>query len=59
VHEGEAGLGGSESWQRAALVRWRLLLNLAMADSRTHITRTRIFEMVLRRIIMLKEAGES
>ena len=34
-------------------------LNLAMADSLTGITRSRIFGMVLRRTIMQKEAVES
>ena len=34
-------------------------LDLAMAESRTVITRSRTFEMVLRRTIMRKEAGES
>jgi len=34
-------------------------LDLAMADNRTVITRSRIFEMVFRRTMMRKEAGES
>jgi len=34
-------------------------LDLAMADKRTVITRSRIFETVFRRTIMRKEAGES
>jgi len=34
-------------------------LDLAMADSRTVITRSRIFEMVFRRTMMRKDAGES
>jgi len=34
-------------------------LDLAMADSRTVITRSRIFEMVFSRTMMRKEAGES
>ena len=38
---------------------WRRPLNLAMADSLSVITRSRIFEMVLRRTMMRKEAGES
>jgi len=38
---------------------WRRPLDLAMADSLTVITRSRIFEMVLRRTMMRKEAGES
>jgi len=38
---------------------WRRPLDLAMAASLTIITRLRIFEMVLRRTIMRKEAGES
>ena len=37
----------------------RRFLDLAMADSRTVITRSRIFEMVFRRTMMRKEAGES
>jgi len=39
--------------------RWRSSLDLAMADSLTVITRLRILEMVLRRTMMRKEAGES
>jgi len=38
---------------------WRRALDLAMADSLTVITRSRIFEMVLRRTMMRKEAGDS
>jgi len=38
---------------------WRRPLDLAMADSLTVITRSRIFEMALRRKMMRKEAGES
>jgi len=38
---------------------WRRPLDLAMTDSLTVITCSRIFEMVLRRRIMWKEAGES
>jgi len=38
---------------------WRRPLNLAMADSLILITRSRIFEMVLRRMIMRQEAEES
>jgi len=40
---------------------WRRALDLAMGDtgSLTVITRSRIFEMVLRRTMMRKEAGES
>jgi len=34
-------------------------LDLAMADSRTVITRSRIFEMVFRRTMMRQEVGES
>jgi len=34
-------------------------LDLAMADNRTVITRSRIFEMVFRRTMMRKEVGES
>jgi len=34
-------------------------LDLAMVDSRTVITRSRIFEMVFRRTMMRKDAGES
>ena len=38
---------------------WRRPLDLAMADSLTVITLSRIFEMVLRRTMMRKEVGES
>jgi len=38
---------------------WRSAFDLAMADSLTVITRSRIFEMVLRSTMMRKEAGES
>ena len=38
---------------------WSRPLDLAMADSLTVIIRSRIFEMVLRRTIIRKEAGES
>jgi len=38
---------------------WRRPFDLAMADSLTFITRSRIFEMVLRSTIMRKEPGES
>jgi len=38
---------------------WRRPLDLAMADSQTVIIRLRIFEMVLGRTMMGKEAGES
>jgi len=38
---------------------WRRPFDLAMADSLTVITLSRIFEMVLRSTIMRKEAGES
>jgi len=38
---------------------WRRLLDLAMADSLTVINRSRILEMLLRRTMMQKEAGES
>jgi len=38
---------------------WRGPLDLAMADSLTSISRSRIFEMVLWRTMMRKEAGES
>jgi len=37
----------------------RSFLDLAMANSRTVITRSRTFEMVFRRTMMRKEAGES
>jgi len=38
---------------------WRRPFDLAMADSLTVITRSRIFEMVLRSTMTRKEAGES
>jgi len=38
---------------------WRRPFDLAMADSLTVITRSRILEMLLRSTIMRKEAGES
>ena len=38
---------------------WRRPFDLAMADSLTVITRSRMFEMVLRSTIMRKEVGES
>jgi len=38
---------------------WRRPLDLAKADSLTAITSSRMFEMVLRRTMMRKEAGES
>jgi len=38
---------------------WRRPFDLAMADSLTVITCSRTFEMVLRRTMMRKEAGES
>jgi len=38
---------------------WRGHLDVGMVDSRTIITLTRIFEMVLRSTMMGKEAGES
>jgi len=38
---------------------WRRPFDRAMVDSQTVITPSRIFEMVLRRIRMRKEAGES
>jgi len=38
---------------------WRRPLDLAMADSLTVITHSRILEMVLRRTMMRKGAGES
>jgi len=38
---------------------WSTPLDLAMADSLTVIIRSRIFEMVLRRTMIQKEAGES
>jgi len=38
---------------------WRRPLDLAMADNLTVMTLSRIFEMVLRRTMMRKEAGES
>ena len=38
---------------------WNSLLDLVMADSLTIIIRSRTFEMVLRRTIIWKEAGES
>jgi len=38
---------------------WRRPLDLAMADSLTVITLLQISEMVLRRTMMRKEAGES
>jgi len=59
VQEGEAGIGGAESWQGAALVRVKWPLDLVMAHNLTVITRSRICEMGLRRIMMRKEAGES
>jgi len=37
---------------------WRRPFDRAMADSQTVITRSRIFEMVIRRTMMRKEAGE-
>jgi len=37
---------------------WKRPFDLAMADSLTFITRSRIFEMVLRRTMMRKGAGE-
>ena len=39
--------------------RWRRPLDLAMADSLSDITCSRILEMVLRRTMMRKEGGES
>jgi len=59
VHEGEAGVGGAESWPRAALVRVEEAFRPSKADSLTVIIRSTIFKMVLRRTMMLKEAGES
>jgi len=38
---------------------WRRPLDLAMADCLTVLAGSRIFEMVLRRTMMRKEAGES
>jgi len=38
---------------------WSRPLDLAMADGLTVMTRSRIFEMVLRRTILRKEVGES
>jgi len=38
---------------------WRRPFDLAMADSLTVITHSRTFEIVLRRTMMRKEAGES
>jgi len=37
---------------------WKSPLDLAMADSLTVITHGRIFEMVLRKAMLRKEAGE-
>jgi len=57
--EGEAGVGGAESWQGATLVRVDMTPRSGKVDSVTVISLFRIFEMVLRRTMMRKEAGES
>jgi len=49
----ELCLGKEPHW-----FRWRRPLDLAMADSLTVITLLRILEIVLRKTIMRKEAGE-
>jgi len=57
--EGEAGVGGAESGKGPELVWVEEASGFGNGVSLTVITRSRIFEMVLRRTIMRNEAGES
>jgi len=50
----ELSAGSEPHW-----LGWSIPLDLVMAESLTVITRSRIFKMVLRRMIMKNEAGES